>query len=127
MAHPAVVALGAMALLMLVQLLLADVVGIRSKHSPGSVVSGGHDDPFFRVSRTVANTNESIAIFVLAVMFCIMSGADEHATAKAAWAFVALRGAYAICYYLNIKMLRSICFGLSLLALVALLFIGFTT
>ena len=88
MSHPAVAALGAMALLMLVQLFFAVAVSTRAQHIPGTTAAGGHDDPFFRATRTVANTNETIAIFILAVMFCIMSGAAEHATAQAAWAFV---------------------------------------
>ena len=125
MSHPAVAALGAMALLMLVQLFFAVAVSTRLQHIPGTIAAGGHDDPFFRASRTVANTNETIAIFVLAVMFCIMSGAAEYATAQAAWAFVVARGAYAICYSVNMQTLRSLCFGLSLLALIALLVIGF--
>ena len=125
MIHPVVPAIGAMALLMMLQLLLADIVGISRRHEPGSGVAGGHDDPFFRVTRTVANTNEIIAIFVLAVLFCVWSGASEEMTAWAAWAFVATRGAYAICYYLNLKVLRSTCFSASMVALIALLVIGF--
>ena len=53
-------AMGAMSLLLLLQLLVADVVGIRSKHTPGAAVAADHDDLLFRASRTVANTNESI-------------------------------------------------------------------
>ena len=61
-----VYAIGSLAFLMLVQLLIADVVGIASKHIPGSLVPSDHSSFLFRSSRVVANTNESIAIFILA-------------------------------------------------------------
>ena len=69
-----IIALGAMAVLMFCQLLIADVIGIRSKHVPGSQVAADHNNIHFRASRTVANTNESIAIFVLAVTVRLRTG-----------------------------------------------------
>ncbi|NKB99901.1 MAG: hypothetical protein GKR90_15575 [Pseudomonadales bacterium] len=62
-------AIGATAALMLIQLLVADVLGIIRKHTPGTSVQSGHSDPLFRVTRTVANTNESIGIFVCGYCF----------------------------------------------------------
>ncbi len=121
-----IAALGALGALMLCQLLIADITGLRSGHLPGSQVPANHDEPLFRTVRTVANTNESIAIFILAVLFCLLSGAPAESTAYAAWAFVAARLLYAVCYYANLKPLRSIMFGLSLLAIAALLVIGFS-
>ncbi len=120
-------ALGAMALLMFVQLLVADVVGIKSKHVPGSLVNTGHCDLLFRASRTVANTNESIAILVLATVFCIFSNASPTYTAYAVWGFVLARALYALFYYTNLQILRSVIFGISLLCLAALLVIGAAT
>ena len=117
-------AAGTLAVLMLCQLLIADVVGLRTGHVPGSLAETDHDNPLFRVTRTVANTNESIAIFVLAILFCVLSGAPAAATAYAAWAFVIARALYAICYYANLRLLRSCMFGISLIALIALLVIG---
>ncbi|MEZ5570379.1 MAG: MAPEG family protein [Halioglobus sp.] len=119
-----VLALGAMAALMLVQLIVADVVGIRSKHSPGSAVPADHANLLFRSTRTVANTNESVAIFVLATLFCIYSSASPSYTAYAAWSFVASRAVYAVCYYGNLQLLRSVTFGIALLCLLALMAIG---
>lgn len=118
-------ALGALALLLFLQLLVADVVGIRSKHTPGTAIGGGHDDLLFRVSRTVANSNESIAIFILATLFCILSGASPAYTAYGAWGFVLARALYALCYYSNIQLLRSVVFGISILCLAGLLAVGF--
>ncbi|QFU75155.1 MAPEG family protein [Halioglobus maricola] len=120
----AISALGALAILMFCQLLVADVVGLRSRHIPGSAVPADHENPLFRASRTVANTNESIAIFILAILFCMLCGAPASATAYAAWAFVVARCLYAVCYYLNLQILRSVMFGISLLALTALLVLG---
>ena len=119
-----ITAIGSLAFLMLVQFLIADIAGIRSKHLPGSTVSVDHKDFLFRATRSVANTNESIAIFILAIIFCILSNASPLATSYAAWAFVIARFFYALCYYFNIKIMRSIIFGISLLALTALLIIG---
>ncbi len=119
-----VLALGGMAVLMFVQLLVADVLGIKSRHTPGSVVPADHENPLFRATRVMANTNESIAIFILAVLFCIYSSASPVYTAYAAWGFVATRAGYAMCYYCNVQLLRSLVFGISLLFLLALLLIG---
>ncbi len=120
-----ILAMGVLAVLMLTQLLVADAVGIKAKHSPGSTVIPNHDDFLFRSTRTVANTNESIAIFLLASIFCIFSQANPTHTAIASWGFVASRAIYAACYYLDFRLLRSTSFGISLLFLVALLVVGF--
>lgn len=119
-----IMAMGVMAGLMLLQLLIADAVGIKAKHSPGSAVVANHDDFLFRATRTVANTNESIAIFLLASLFCILAHANPAYTATAAWGFVVARAVYAACYYFDFRLLRSVIFGLSLLFLAALLVIG---
>ena len=120
-----ITAMGALSLLMLSQVLVADVLGLRAKHLPGSQVPADHSNPLFRATRTVANTNESITVFVLAILFCIFSGASVSLTTYAAWTFVAARLLYAICYYSNLQRLRSTMFGVSLLALIGLIVIGF--
>jgi uncharacterized MAPEG superfamily protein len=109
---------------MLIQLLIADITGIKSKHIPGAGVPSDHGNFLFRSTRAVANTNESIAVFIVAVLFCIHSNADPAYTAYASWAFVTLRVVYAFCYYANLQILRSVTFGLSFLCLFVLLFIG---
>lgn len=70
-------AIGATAVLMQIQLLVADVLGIIRKHTPGTFVQSDHSDPLFRVTRTVANTNESIGIFVCGILFCIFTSASH--------------------------------------------------
>jgi uncharacterized MAPEG superfamily protein len=118
-------AMGAMSLLLFCQLLVADAVGIRSGHTPGATVGTDHDKLLFRVTRTVANSNESIAVFILAVLFCIFAKASPQYTAYAAWGFVVSRAAYALCYYFNIKLLRSVIFGVALICLLSLIVLGF--
>ncbi len=119
--------LGALALLLLVQVFIADIVGIRSRHVPGTPVNARHDDPLFRASRVVGNTNESIAIFIVLFIFCLLSGADPDYTGYLAWAYVVSRAAYAACYYANQQIARSVVFGVSLLSLVGLLITGLVT
>ncbi len=117
-------ATGFMALLLLVQVLVVDVLGLRAGHTPGTPVAPDHRDALFRATRTVANSNESIAVFILAVLFCIFSGASPDYSGYAAVAFVVARTLYAICYYGNLQILRSIVFGISLLSLAALIATG---
>ena len=125
--HSAISALGVLAILMLVQLIIADVLGISNRHVPGTPVEANHAYPLFRAGRVVGNTNESIAIFLCALLFCIFAKASPTYTAYATWGFVVLRGIYAVCYYSNQSTARSITFALSLLALLALILIGFFT
>lgn len=120
-----ILSLGVLATLLFIQLIVADVIGIKSKHLPGGSIRPDHNNLLFRATRTVANTNESIAIFILAVLFCMYAAANPTHTAYASWGFVAARAAYAVCYYADIRIARSIMFGLSLLFLIALIVIGF--
>lgn len=122
-----IAAFGCMAALMLIQLLVADVMGILRKHVPGTPVDASHADALFRASRTVANTNESIAVFICALLFCMLSDASPQWTAYCAWAYTISRALYAVFYYTNIQALRSTVFGVSLLSLVAMLVVGLST
>ncbi len=125
--HSSLTAMVAVGALMLVQLLVVDVIGIKRKHTPGAPVTADHEDALFRVTRTVANMNESIAAFVLLLVYCILSGADASYTAIAAWVYFGSRLAYAACYYADVRTLRSVVFGVSLLALGGLLVVGLVT
>ena len=108
------------ATLMLIQLLTADVIGIRAKHTPGTPVTSSHDDILFRATRALANTNESIAILLLLLVAGILSGADAGLMTSAAWAYVAGRALHMAFYYANLQILRSVAFVLVLLSLIAL-------
>ena len=123
--HPELVAaIGTMGVLFIVQLLAADFIGIKAKHLPGSPVDADHRNLLFRASRVVANTNESLGLFLLACLFCVFSGASPTLSGYAAWGYVLTRALYAICYYANWKLARSTVFGFSLLALIVLLGAG---
>lgn len=115
-----VIALGALVILLFGQLLAADVVGIKRKHVPGSSVPVDHDDLLFRVTRTVANSNESLGLFVITLIFSVMSLASPTLVAHAVWAYTLSRLLYAVCYYLNLKILRSVIFGVSLISIAVL-------
>ena len=120
-----VMAIGALALLSIIQLLVADAIGIVSKHTPGTPVEANHDSVLFRASRVVANTNESIAIFILAAAFCVLTSAPASFVGLCSWAYVGSRLLYAVCYYANLQTMRSVIFGLSILSLCGLLGSGF--
>ncbi len=117
-------AIGTMVLILIVQLLIADVIGVLSKHLPGSSVAADHSSLLFRATRVVGNTNESIAIFILASIFCMLTSASPLAAGMSAWAYVASRLLYACCYYANLQTMRSVIFVVSLLSLIALLITG---
>ena len=115
---------GALGLLLLVQLLVADLIGIKSKHVPGTPPEQSHANLLFRASRTVANTNESIALYIILVLFCVFSGADATYTGYLSWAYVIGRAVYAVFYYVNQPTMRSVSFGITLLVLIGLLVTG---
>ncbi len=116
---------GALALLMLIQLIVDDVIGIKARHVPGTPPEQNHADPLFRASRVVGNTNESLGIYLILALFCIFNGADATNTAYLSWTYVAGRTAYAFCYYFNKPTLRSVMFGITLLVLIGMLVVGF--
>lgn len=120
----ATLALGYVAALMFLQILVADVVGIVNKQVPGTPVEASHANTLFRVTRAVGNINESIGVFICAILFCFFSGASPEYTAYAAWGYAISRTLFTVCYYANIQTLRSICFGVSLLFIAALIVLG---
>ncbi len=117
----AFLALGVLGGLMLVQLLVADFYGIKVKHQPGAAVKADHSNFLFRATRTVANTNESIGIFLVLFLVAIFTQADATWTQYSVWTYVLARICYAGCYYADIRLVRSVCFGVSLLGMVTLL------
>lgn len=121
---PTVAGLWAMAALMLVQLLIADVVGIRARHKPGTPVPADHHNALFRVTRTLANSNESVAIFVLAALAGVLLQADPQWLNIGTGMYLAGRVGHMVCYYANWGLARSTTFGLSLIGLAILLFAG---
>ena len=116
--------LGLMGVLMLAQLIVLDVAGIRAGHVPGSAVTGDHSHFFFRAARAHANTNESIAIFILAALFGILHNASPWWLNAAAVVYVVARAAHMLCYYANIPLARSGSFVVAFVALIVMLAAG---
>lgn len=117
--------LGLVALTFLLQMLVADVVSIKAGHTPGHPIPADHDSALFRSSRAFSNTNESIAIFILATGFAILSSANPEWLSYGAIVYLAGRVGHMIFYYANLKLLRSTAFTIGLLGIVAILITGF--
>lgn len=113
---PSVIALGAMGGLLVLQLLVLDLAGIRSGHKPGMPVEPDQASLLFRAARAHANTNESIGAFVALMLAGIMLGANAQWLNGLCWTFVAARVAHMAFYYAGRSTLRSAAFGLGLLA-----------
>ena len=71
-----IVCLGLAGGLLVFQLLVVDVAGIRRRHPPGLPIEPDPTDFLFRATRAHANTNESIAAFTLLAIFSVAVGAD---------------------------------------------------
>lgn len=116
--------MGMSGLIFLIQLLLADVIGLKNGHMPGDTIKPDHKDLHFRANRAILNTNESVAIFILLIAFAMLSQANpDHLNISSVLYFLGRLG-HMVCYYLNQKLLRSIFFVISLLGLVAIFGVG---
>ena len=115
-----------LAALMLAQLLIADVAGMRAKHVPGMPVTGGHGDFHFRATRAHANTNENLPVQVLLIVVAVLLAANPRWAAAAAWAFTAARAGHMAFYYFDLRLARSIAFGVGVAAQLALLVVCLT-
>lgn len=121
---PSLLAMGAVAGLFLLQILVVDFAGIKAKHMPGTPVPADHGNFLFRAVRAHANTNESLAGFVLLVLFGMLSGASVTAFNLATWAYVAGRAGHMSCYYADLRLARSIFFGIGLASLLVMFALG---
>ncbi len=108
----------------LVQVLVSDVVAIRAGHVPGMPVATGHGDLLFRTTRALANTNESLAIFILLSLSAVLLGASATWTNRLTWTFVLARAAHMLAYYADQRTLRSAIFTVGVVALVGLLVVS---
>jgi uncharacterized MAPEG superfamily protein len=118
---PTILAMGATGALLLVQILVVDVASMKSKHPPGTPVAADQKNFLFRATRAHANTNESIAAFILLALFGLLSAASPGWLNLLCWVYVAARVGHMLCYYAGQGLLRSISFGISLAALVLIL------
>ncbi len=118
--YPAVAAYAVLGVLVLVQVLVSDVAAIRAGHVPGMPVTSGHDDFLFRATRAHANTNESLATFLLLSLAAIFLGANATWTNRLVVVFVAARALHMLAYYTDLRPLRSTAFTIGLVCLIAL-------
>jgi len=107
-------------LLVLIQIIIADVAAIRGQHTPGYPVSSDHNNFLFRATRAHANTNESISVFILFVLFGIYSGSSAFYLNMFAMIYLIGRIAHMCFYYANLKLARSISFPVSLVGLIGM-------
>jgi len=121
---PTVWALGMSGALLLVQLLVVDLAGLKARHRPGTPVDPDPGNFLFRATRAHANTNESIAAFVLLVLFALLSAASPLWVNALSWAYVAARAAHMLFYYAGLPLPRTIAFAASLIALFGMLGVG---
>lgn len=118
--HMTGVAMAAAGILLFVQLLVADIAGMRVPHIPGAPIEPDHSNFIFRAHRALGNMNESVGIFIIFALVGILSAADPLWLGRIALGYIAARTGYMLCYWFNIKLMRSVFFGLSLLALLGL-------
>ena len=118
--HLTGLAMGTAGILLFIQLLVADVAGLRIPHIPGAPIDPDHNSFWFRATRSLSNMNENVPIFIIFTLVGILSAADPVWLGRMAWVYIAARAAYMLCYWFNIKLMRSVCFGISLLALLGL-------
>jgi len=118
--HWAGVAMGAAGILLFIQLLVADVAGMKVPHTPGAPIEPDHNNFIFRAHRSLGNMNESVSVFIIFSLVGILSAADPLWLGRLAWCYIIARTGYMLCYWFNIKLMRSVFFGISLLALLGL-------
>jgi len=118
--HMTGAAMAAAGVLLFIQLLVADVAGMKVPHIPGAPIEPDHNNFIFRAHRALGNMNESVSIFIIFTLVGILSAADPLWLGRLAWVYIAARAAYMLCYWFNIKLMRSVFFGISLLALLGL-------
>lgn len=118
---PAVTACVVLAGLILVQVLVADLAGIRAQHVPGMPVTEGHGSFLFRAARALANTNETLGLFLLLMGCALLLQASAAWVNTLAWVYVGARGAHMASYYARYGRARGAAFGVGLAAQAGLL------
>ncbi|WP_440056912.1 MAPEG family protein (plasmid) [Pseudoalteromonas sp. T1lg65] len=119
-----VLVIGLIGLLAFIQLAVIDIASIKAKHIPGHPIPANHNTFLFRASRALANTNESVAIFILFVAFALLSSANPQWLNIGSSVYLLGRMGHMIFYYLNFKLLRSIAFAISLMGLLTMFIAG---
>lgn len=119
-----VLVIGLIGLMLLVQLLMADISGIRAGKTPGFSTGPDHGSFLFRAERAFMNTNESVTIFLLFAGFSIMSSANPSWINSLSVTYGLSRLLHMLFYYFDVKLARSAAFAVSLLALTGMFIVG---
>ncbi len=115
-----ILTVGIVGFLSLVQLVVADLVAIKQKHTPGFPINPDHENFLFRAARAHSNLNESIAIFILFALFGILSSCNPFWLNFFSSIYLVSRISYMSFYYADIKLARSASFGLSVIGLLGM-------
>lgn len=107
-------------LLLVLQLIVADLTAIRHRHKAGYPIPADSSQFLFRSARAHANTNESIGAFTLLALAALLVSASPAWTNALSALWLASRLLHMSFYYANRKPLRSMAFALSLVALLGL-------
>jgi len=78
----------------------------------------------FRAARAHANTNETVAAFIVLVPFAILLSADPKWVNNLCIAYAAGRIGHMCCYYADLRKLRSMFFAVSFVALLGIFVVG---
>lgn len=116
--------LGMAGALMLIQFVVMDVASMKAHHRPGAPVEVDHGNFFFRATRAHANTNESIGAYIVLTLFGLLSGANPDWLNGLSWVYMGGRICHMLCYYANLQLMRSVSFGVSMVALLGMLILG---
>ena len=117
---PALVCLAASGLLLVVELVVADLAALRAGHAPGHPVPANPDRFLFRAVRAHANLNESLAGFIAVLLAAVLlQGAPTAVNAFSALYLIGRLG-HATMYYANFRRARSVCFGMALIGILGL-------
>lgn len=119
-----ILVMGLTGLMLLVQLLIADVTAIRAGKTPGTPTEPDHSSFAFRAERAFLNTNESVTIFLLLAAFAMLSSANPSWSNALALGYGIARLLHMLFYYLDLRIARSAVFVLSLLALAGMFATG---
>ena len=96
-----VLALLALALMIIAQLVVVDLARGRAGIKPGMAVDGGPSSFVFRAQRAHANTLENLGVFVLVAVLAMMVKAPSEWVDGACVGFLAARLGHMASYYLG--------------------------
>lgn len=118
--HTTLVVLSLAGLLLVVQLVIADLTAIRNKHKAGYPIPADSSTFLFRAARAHINTNESIAAYALFGLTGVLLSASPTWLNGMSVLWLCSRMAHMGFYDADRKPLRCLSFAVSLVALLGL-------